>query len=74
MSFTCPEDCKAYYGVNGDQLNLNEDKGTVDLKSGQKKVNYIFFLSFVSSILLFAFTFSGGLRFHWRQNPKEKRI
>ena len=44
MSFTCPEGCKAYYGVNGDQLDLNEDRGTVDLKSEEeKKVHFILF-------------------------------
>ena len=47
MNFECPEGCEGYYGVNGDQLDLNEDQGTVDLKSGQKKVNFIFPLSFV---------------------------
>ena len=53
MNFTCPEGCKVYYAVNGDQLDLNEDQGTVDLKSGQKKVNYIFFLSFVQFLFEF---------------------
>ena len=47
MNFECPEGCKAYYGVNGEELDLNATQGTVDLKGGQKKVNFMFFLSFV---------------------------
>ena len=53
MNFTCPDGCKAYYAVNGDQLDLNEDRGTVDLKGGQKKVNFMFFLSFVQFLFVF---------------------
>ena len=52
MSFTCPEGCKAYYGVNGDQLDLNAVQGTVDLKSGQKQVNIIFFFFHLSKMFI----------------------
>ena len=44
MNFECPEGCKAYYSVNGTELDLNAAQGTVDLKSGQKQVTFIFFL------------------------------
>ena len=51
MNFACPEGCKAYYAVNGDQLDLNEDKGTVDLKSEEeKKVHFILFFFHLSKI------------------------
>ena len=52
MSFTCPEGCIAYYGVNGNQLDLNAAQGTVDLKSGQKQVNFIFFFFYLSKIFI----------------------
>ena len=41
MNFECPEGCKGYYGVNGDQLKLDKDQGTVDLVDGQKEVNFL---------------------------------
>ena len=46
MNFECPEGCKAYYRVNGEELDLNATQGTVDLKVGQKKVNIFFVCRF----------------------------
>ena len=46
MDFKCPEGCKAYYRVNGEELDLNATQGTVDLKVGQKKVNIFFVCRF----------------------------
>ena len=48
MNFECPEGCIAYYGVNGEELDLTATQGTVDLKVGQKKVNMSVILSISS--------------------------
>ena len=56
MDFKCPEGCKAYYGVNGEELDLNATQGTVDLKFGQKRVNMSVILSISSKKLNLVFT------------------